>query len=114
MIVEFGIVKMSDNNFFQSVYSIVKKIPRGKVTSYGRIASLLGHPRSARVVGYALNALAKEFESEIPWQRVINSKGKITFKGDLVRASLQKALLLEEGIYFDSEDCVDWKKQGWP
>lgn len=103
------------HNFYQLVYSMVKQIPKGKVSTYGRIAQLIGHSNAARAVGYALNALRKEEETEVPWQRVINSKGEISFKGDVFRANLQKSLLEKEGILFDPKTSkVDLSKQGWP
>jgi len=92
----------------------VKKIPKGKVTSYGSIALMLDHPRAARAVGYALNSLKKDpISQKIPWQRVINAKGQISFKGDTTRAVLQKQLLIKEGIIFDERDSVDFSKYGW-
>ncbi|MDV6234128.1 MGMT family protein [Leptospira ellisii] len=103
-----------DVSFFREVYSVVKKIPKGKVSSYGRIAALLGKPRAARAVGYALNALSKDQEQKVPWQRVINSQGKISFRGDTGRSILQKKILEHEGIVFDSTETVDWKRFGWP
>lgn len=105
---------MMKPNFYTQVYEIVKKIPKGKVSSYGRIAVLLGHPRAARAVGYALNALPKQKEQEVPWQRVINSQGFISFKGDVIRANLQRKLLESEGILFDSEGRVNFSDFGWP
>jgi methylated-DNA-protein-cysteine methyltransferase-like protein len=105
---------MNGESFYTKVYEIVKKVPLGKVTSYGRVAILLGKPRAARAVGYALNALKKEKTQEIPWQRVINSKGFISFKGDTLRANLQRKLLEKEGIVFHSDARIDFKKFGWP
>lgn len=99
-------------SFYKQVYDLVCKIPKGKVTTYGNIAYILGKPRAARAVGYALNAL-KKTETHIPWQRVINSKGMISFKGDIFRANLQKKLLEEEGIEFDENDKIDLQKYGW-
>ncbi|MDI7190627.1 MGMT family protein [Leptospira santarosai] len=103
-----------ETSFFKEVYALVKKVPKGKVTSYGRIAALLGKPRAARAVGYALNALSKGQEQKIPWQRVINSQGKISFRGDTGRSILQKKMLEDEGIKFDSTESIDWKVFGWP
>ncbi|TGK46511.1 MGMT family protein [Leptospira bouyouniensis] len=101
-------------NFYESVYAVVKKIPKGKVTTYGHIALLLGNPRAARAVGYALNSLKKDRESKIPWQRVINRQGRISFKGDLFRANLQKKILETEGVFFDlDKDQLDFGKYGW-
>jgi methylated-DNA-protein-cysteine methyltransferase-like protein len=101
-------------NFYDKVYTLVKKIPKGKITTYGRIANLLGAPRAVRAVGYALNSLKKSQVNEIPWQRVINSKGEISFKGDAYRANLQRKLLEQEGIIFNIVGQVDFKKFGWP
>lgn len=100
--------------FYQEVYELVKKIPRGRVTTYGRIAVLLGSPRAARAVGYALNALKKENSQNIPWQRVINARGQISSKGDTFRAQLQRQLLEEEGIAFSQTNTINFKKFGWP
>ncbi|MCZ8344628.1 MAG: MGMT family protein [Leptospira sp.] len=101
-------------HFFESVYEVVKKIPKGKVTTYGHIALLLGKPRAARVVGYALNALQKDLETSIPWQRVINAKGQISFKGEVLRANLQKKLLEKEKIVFNTKtEIVDFEVYGW-
>ncbi|MCW7494032.1 MGMT family protein [Leptospira sp. 2 VSF19] len=106
--------KTKSTNFYESVYAIVKKIPKGKVTTYGHIALLLGNPRAARAVGYALNALKKEVEQKIPWQRVINAQGQISFRGDTFRATLQKKILQSEGVVFDlNEDRLNFDKYGW-
>ncbi|TGL62886.1 MGMT family protein [Leptospira sarikeiensis] len=107
-------IVIKEENFYEQVYKIVKKIPKGKVTSYGRIAAIMGKPRAARAVGYALNSLKKGQEQKVPWQRVINSMGKISFRGDAPRAILQKKLLESEGIKFSREEVVDWKRFGWP
>jgi methylated-DNA-protein-cysteine methyltransferase-like protein len=101
-------------SFYDEVYSVVKKIPKGKVSSYGKVAVILGKPRAARAVGYALNSLPKDKLGEVPWQRVINAQGKISFKGDTFRANLQRKLLEEEGITFSKEESVDWNLFGWP
>ena len=103
-----------EHSFYQSVYKVVKQIPKGKVTTYGTIAALLHKPRAARAVGYALNALKKHAPSDVPWQRVINAKGEISFKGDGYRANLQRKLLEAEGIVFSKTDKIDLKKFGWP
>ncbi len=102
------------NRFYKEVYRITSLIPYGKVTSYGRIAAIIGKPRSARIVGYALSSLSKDLEQSVPWQRVINSRGRISFKGDSYRAKLQRELLLSEGIVFDESGSVDWDVYGWP
>ncbi|MCX6029126.1 MAG: MGMT family protein [Chloroflexi bacterium] len=100
-------------NFFTRVYLLVKQIPRGKVVSYGQIAALLGHPQAARTVGWALNALRDSDIADVPWQRVINSHGRISISRVDLGADLQRALLEEEGVQFDERERVDWQRFGW-
>ena len=102
---------MSAKSWNQSVYQLVAKIPEGKVASYGQIARMLGAPRKARHVGYALAATPEELH--IPWQRVINSRGQISFPEDSHQHRLQRAILLEEGLVFDQKGCIDMKRFGW-
>ncbi|MDF3821209.1 MGMT family protein [Leptospira sp. 96542] len=106
--------KLGTKNFYDLVYDVVKKIPKGRVTTYGHIAIMLGNPRAARAVGYALNALKKGSENKIPWQRVINAKAEISFKGDPLRSGLQKKILETEGVFFDKKSGkTDFNKYGW-
>ena len=95
----------------QAVWSMVAQIPVGKVASYGQIAALLGHPRRARQVGYALHA-TPEYLS-IPWQRVVNRKGEISFPEDSRQYHLQRALLEADGVVFAPNGRIDWKSFGW-
>ncbi len=97
--------------FFEQVYRLVSLIPTGKVASYGQIAALLGVPRAARTVGWALHGLPEE--SQVPWQRVINSKGHITNTSSLESAVLQRALLQAEGIQFEPDGYVDMQVYQW-
>lgn len=100
-------------SFFDRVYMVVRQIPRGKVASYGQIAALLGHPQAARTVGWALNALRGSEVDDVPWQRVINSRGRISISRADLGADLQRALLEEEGVEFDGRGYVDLKRFGW-
>lgn len=100
-------------NFFDRVYAVIRMIPRGKVVSYGQIAALLGHPRAARTVGWALNALRDNDIDDVPWQRVINSQGRISISRADLGAELQRALLEEEGVEFDDCGYVDLNRFGW-
>ncbi len=100
-------------SFFDRVYAVVRQIPRGKVASYGQIAALLGHPQAARTVGWALNALRGSDIDDVPWQRVINSAGRISISRADLGADLQRALLEEEGVIFDSRGYVDFDRFGW-
>ena len=90
--------------FYKQVYKIVQSIPKGKVSSYGRIAQMLGRPRAARAVGYALSAL-KDSKSDapytsatVPWQRVVNSQGRISIRHHESTANRQAQFLCSEGI----------------
>jgi methylated-DNA-protein-cysteine methyltransferase-like protein len=96
--------------FFEQVYLVVKRIPPGRVATYGQIARLLGRPRAARTVGWALRAVPAD--SGVPWQRVINSRGTIsTGRGD--GPPVQRFLLEEEGIVFDEAGRIDLAVYGW-
>ena len=98
-------------NFYDAVHSLVRDIPAGRVMTYGQIATILGAPRAARAVGYALRAL--EEGTDVPWQRVINSKGGVSARGDNQRPSLQYELLAEEGVVFGMNDTCDLGLYRW-
>jgi len=100
-------------SFFDQVYAVVRQIPPGKVTSYGQVAALLGHPRAARTVGWALAALREQEEPDVPWQRVINAQGRVSIR-NLEHAPEEQQMLLEaEGIEFSERGTIDWKRYGW-
>jgi len=103
--------------FFEQVYRLVRQVPPGKVTSYGTIAHILGNPRAARTVGWALHSLPpSEGDARggsVPWQRVINSRGRISTSCEEHGEGLQRALLEAEGIEFDEHGYVDWDRFGW-
>ncbi|MFK7001240.1 MGMT family protein [Flavobacterium oreochromis] len=102
---------MSDQNFFQRVYEIVRQIPYGKVTSYGAIAKALGAARSARMVGWAMNA-SHEIE-DVPAHRVVNRNGFLTGKHHFGGSNLMQQLLENEGIKIVDNQIVDFKKHFW-
>lgn len=92
--------------FFSQVYEIVLQIPYGKVVSYGQIAWMLGVPRAARQVGWAMRCCP----DGLPWQRVVKADGIIA--GGL-HPELRKALLEAEGVTFSADGRVDMKASGW-
>ena len=98
-------------NFYEQVYAVVRRIPRGKVTSYGRVAQMLGRPGAARAVGYALNALIDKGKqpayANIPWQRVVNSQGRISIVNREYGAQYQAELLREEGVLVSQDLRID-------
>lgn len=97
-------------DFYEAVYRVVRDIPPGRVMTYGQIATILGAPRAARAVGYAMRASKN---SDVPWQRVINGKGEISGKEAGERPILQRELLDDEGVEFDAAGACDLKKYRW-
>ena len=103
--------KRAPKSFSDRVYDVVRRIPAGKVASYGDIAALLGTPRAARGVGWALNAL--DGDTAVPWWRVINKQGAISIRHPDVSPRIQRALLEAEGVRFDRTGCVEWAVVRW-
>ena len=98
---------------YDLIYDIVRQVPLGKVATYGQVARIAGRC-SAQMVGFAMSALrSRPDEAEVPWQRVINSAGRISISRADLSADLQRALLEEEGIEFDARGYVDWRRFGW-
>ena len=98
-------------NFFERVYEVVKKIPYGRVTSYGAIAKFLGATRSARMVGWAMNA--SHSMEDVPAHRVVNRKGLLTGKFHFDGTNLMQQLLENEGIKVVDNQIVDFEKIFW-
>lgn len=96
--------------FYEAVYTLVRDIPRGRVMTYGQIATILGHPRAARAVGYALRASK---DSDVPWQRVINRTGGISARSEVERPIEQRMRLEDEGVAFGIDDTCDLKHYQW-
>ena len=103
--------KVSDT--YRKIYDTVKKIPRGRVASYGQVARVAGMERHARLVGYALHALKDNEDKRVPWHRVINAQGYCSIKEPPMAAEIQQRLLETEGVEFSPKGKVDWKKFGW-
>lgn len=93
----------------QLIWKAVRRIPRGKVATYGQIAELAGMEGHARLVGYALHALPQN--SNVPWHRVLNATGRISLPG--VSGRTQRLLLEREGIQFTKANRVDLRKYRW-
>lgn len=99
------------DNFFERVYEIARKIPEGKVTSYGAIAKALGAARSARMVGWAMNA--SHNTADIPAHRVVNRNGLLTGKHHFEGTNLMQQLLENEGIMVENNKIIDFEKHFW-
>lgn len=99
------------NNFFERVYEVVRKIPHGKVTSYGAIAKAIGSPQSSRMVGYAMNA-SHNLE-DVPAHRVVNRNGVLTGKFHFDGTNLMQQLLAAEGVKVIDNKIVNFKEHFW-
>jgi methylated-DNA-protein-cysteine methyltransferase-like protein len=98
-------------DFFSRVYKVVSHIPEGKVATYGHIALLLGEPRSARTVGWAMRSAPKHLN--LPCHRVVNRFGEMAPDYVFGSAELQRNILISEGITFKEDGCIDMKKHLW-
>ena len=96
-------------SLYANIYDIVRRIPPGSVTSYGRIAKIVN--TGARQVGYAMAAIPDGMD--VPWHRVINSKGEISARTDGNGDSVQKHLLIAEGVIFDKNGRISFEQYGW-
>ena len=95
---------------YEMIWEIVRQIPRGKVATYGQVASESGFPGQARLVGYALHSLP--LHMDVPWQRVINAQGRISFAYGTREHRRQRRLLTGEGVKFQGE-IIDLDRFGW-
>ena len=102
---------VASSELYRSIYAVVRRIPRGRVATYGQVAELAGIPRQARQVGYALHAL--EWGSNVPWHRVINARGEISMRKAPGADSVQRQLLEREGVIFDAAGRVSLAGLRW-
>ncbi|HWY11502.1 MAG TPA: MGMT family protein [Bacteroidia bacterium] len=101
-----------DKDFFDSVYQVVRLIPKGRVTSYGAIAKYLGSAGSSRIVGYAMNA-AHNQKPKVPAHRVVNRNGELTGKHHFATPYQMQELLEKEKIKVKNDKIIDFKKLYW-
>jgi methylated-DNA-protein-cysteine methyltransferase-like protein len=102
---------LKEASLYDRIYAVAGQIPAGRVATYGQIASIVGRGCTARQVGYAMAALRAD-DVSVPWQRVINSQGRISPRpgqGPIV----QRQLLEAEGVEFDDQVSVDFNRFGW-
>lgn len=99
---------MSSNlSVFQRIYEVVKRIPKGKVATYGQVALVAGNPRWARVVGYALHC--NPDPESIPCYRVVNREGRVSSAFAFGGENIQVEMLKADGVGFVGDFCVDMK-----
>lgn len=102
--------------YYQQVWNLVRQIPHGRVATYGQIAKMLAPPMGVEIEAYAalgprwVGGAMAACPDDVPWQRVINSKGEISERAGAER---QRPLLEQEEVQFDAKDRIDLKKYGW-
>ena len=96
---------------YDRIYSMVRRIPKGRVATYGQIACLAGIPRQPRQIGYALAAL-RDYHP-VPWHRVVNSKGEISQRSEPGFEERQRILLQSEGVVFDANGGISLSRFRW-
>lgn len=97
-------------SFSKKVIHYIQRIPKGRVATYGQIAKLAGKPHGARGVSWLIHSCSKTYR--LPWQRVVNSKGKISIPVDSAEHVLQRQLLQREGVAFE-DGRIDLNKFLW-
>ena len=102
----------ANNDFFSKVYEVTKRIPYGRITSYGAIARYLGSGRSARMVGWALNVSHSNREF-IPAHRVVNRNGLLTGKFHFGNSTTMEQLLENEGIIIENDLIINFEEKFW-
>ncbi len=102
-------------SLYREIYEVVRLIPEGTVATYGQIARLIGRPRHARQVGYALSALTQVLgeEHDVPWHRVINAKGEVSSRGFSDFENYQQILLEDEGVEFGLHGRISLSEYQW-
>ena len=104
-------MKQDNQNFFERVYDVARLIPYGRVTSYGAIAKYLGAARSARMVGWAMNASG--LKEDVPAHRVVNRVGVLSGKHHFQGTNLMQQLLESEGVEVEDNQVMDFEKVFW-
>ena len=102
---------MSDSSAADTIVACVRRIPEGRVATYGQIASLAGRPKNARQVGTVLRSLPED--SGVPWHRVVNAQGRISQRDSATAEGLQRFLLRSESIPLDDSGRIDLSLYQW-
>lgn len=99
-----------EKSYRERVYGLVRQIPPGRVMTYGQIAILLGEGYTPRTIGYVMHAADTE---NVPWQRVINSRGACSTGRMTIPVNLQQSILEQEGVVFDAKGCCNLGVYQW-
>ena len=102
---------MTRSSTYAAIYAVVRRIPRGRVATYGQVAALAGLAGQPRLVGYALHALPPE--TSVPWHRVINARGQVSHRAGMGESLTQRMLLVREGLSFDARGRLDLEWVRW-
>ena len=103
--------KQAESTTYHKIYAVVRRIPRGRVATYGQVAALAGLGGHARQVGYALHALTTQ--RAVPWHRVVNARGQISLRAEPGGDLIQRQLLEREGVNFDAADRLELGRYRW-
>ncbi len=103
---------MTQTDFFEQVYAVVRQIPAGRATSYGAIARFLGSSQSSRMVGWAMNA-AHQVLPPVPAHRVVNRNGMLSGKMHFATPTFMEELLVAEGVLVENDSILNWKAVYW-
>jgi methylated-DNA-protein-cysteine methyltransferase-like protein len=103
-------VRFATNPLYARIYVVVRRVPRGRVATYGQVASLARLPGRARLVGYALRALQ---DDTVPWHRVVNAAGRLSPRAQSQYVELQRRLLEAEGVRFDAGGAIPLDRFRW-
>lgn len=105
--------KPGEASGWEVYWTVVRRIPPGRVATYGQVARMAGRPRHARQVGWALSALKPADADDVPWQRVVNARGEISPRSSSSWDGLQREILEDEGVEFDLRGRIDLRRFGW-
>lgn len=100
---------MTENKTHFRLLTVVRRVPYGRVATYGMVAELAGYPRQPRLAGYAL----RHADDTVPWHRIVNARGEISLRARSDSVHLQRKLLEMEGIQFDEAGRIDLKRYRW-
>ena len=104
-------MKSKPSDSYARIYRVVRRIPRGRVATYGQVAMLAGLGGHARQVGYAMHAIPDDMA--VPWQRVINARGEVSLRSEPGMERLQQSMLEDEGLVFDAGARLDLGRYQW-